>query len=225
MEINIFCMRKVVFTSVVLVILQFLASVYLYPSMPDRMAIHWGMDGTANGYGSKLMGLFLIPVISAVFLPLLLLLPRLDPSNGIDRFSDDYNLFVLGALGYMAYINSLSLTWNLGWRFDFGRMLAPVMGVGFYGLGVLMGKARLNWFMGIKTPWTLSSEVVWDKTHALGGRLFKVSGLIAFVGVFFRGWIALLLMIAPLMVASIYLIYYSYVEYQKEPKDSTTLIN
>jgi uncharacterized membrane protein len=209
-------MRKVVLASVGLVALQFLVAFYFYPLMSERMAIHWGLSGQADGYGSKFMGLFFIPVISLLLFPFMLALPRLDPSGGIEGFRGGYDWFVFGFLGYMAYIYGLSLAWNLGWRFDFMRMLAPAFGGLFYGIGVLMGRARLNWFVGIRTPWTLSSEEVWDRTHEVGGRLFKLCGVLAFAGLLARGWLALLLTVAPVLVSVVYLMYFSYSEYQKQ---------
>ena len=77
----------------------------------------------------------------------------------------------------------------------------------------------MNWFVGIRTPWTLSSEEVWDKTHEIGGRLFKVCGVLALGGVLVGGWMALLLTVAPVMAAVMYLFYYSYVEYRKRAQD------
>ena len=62
-------MRRAVWFSVALVCAQILAAAYLYPRMPERVAIHWGLSGEADGYGSRFMGLFLIPIISLLFLP------------------------------------------------------------------------------------------------------------------------------------------------------------
>jgi uncharacterized membrane protein len=208
-------MRKVVLASVALVCVQFLAAFYMYPQMPERVAIHWGMSGEADGYGSRFLGLFLIPIFSLLFLPFMLALPRLDPSGGIERFRSGYDWFVFGFLGYMAYVDGLSLAWNLGWRFSFMRMLAPAVGLLLVGIGVLLRGARLNWFMGIKTPWTLMSEEVWDRTHEVGSWLFMVSGALAALGALTDGWLALALMVAPVMVSAIYLVYYSQREYQR----------
>ena len=208
-------MRRAVVASVVLVVLQFAVGFYLYPRMPERMAIHWGLTGEADGYGSRFLGLFLIPLISVVFLPLLLVLPRLDPLRGIERFRGGYDWFVFGFMAYMAYVYGLSLAWNLGWRFSFMRMLAPAMGGLFVGIGVLMRDVRQNWFVGIRTPWTLSSEEVWDRTHEVGSRLFIVSGALAALGALAEGWIALALILVPVMFSGIYLIYYSYSEYHR----------
>jgi uncharacterized membrane protein len=209
-------MRRSVLASVGLIALMFLVGVYLYPLMPERMAIHWGLSGEADGYGSRFMGLFFVPVITLIIFPFMLALPRLDPSGGIEGFRGGYDWFVFGFLGYMAYVYGLSLGYNLGWRFDFLRLMAPALGVLFYGIGVLMGRARLNWFVGIRTPWTLMSEEVWERTHEAGGRLFRLCGVLAFAGMLARGWLALLLTVAPALVAGVYLVYFSYSEYQKQ---------
>ena len=208
-------MRRAVVASMVLVVLQFAVGFYVYPQMPVRMAIHWGLSGEADGYGSRFLGLFLIPIFSLLFLPFMLVLPRLDPSRGIERFRSGYDWFMFGFLAYMGYVQGLSLAWNLGWRFSFMRMLAPAVGGLFVGIGVLLRGAKQNWFMGIKTPWTMSSEEVWDRTHELGSRLFIVSGVLAVLGAFAVGWLALALILVPVMFTGIYLVYYSYSEYQR----------
>jgi len=209
-------MRRTVVVSVVFVVLQFLVALYYYPVMPERMAVHWGLSGDADGYGSRFMGLLLIPLVSALMLPILSVLPRIDPSGGIAGFREGYDWLVAGLMALLSYVYGLSVAWNLGWRFDFGRMLTPAIGGLFYGIGVLMGSTRLNWFVGIRTPWTLMSEEVWDATHEVGGRLFKLCGVLAFAGVLTEGWLALALMVAPVMVSAVYLVYFSQREYQKQ---------
>ena len=208
-------MRRALWASLILIVLQFAAAFYLYPGMPERMAVHWGPSGEADGFGSRFEGLFMIPIVSAVLLPIFLALPRLDPSGGIERFRGGFDWFVFGMLAFMSYLFGLTLLWNLGWRFDFLRAFAPALGGMYYCIGVLMGRTRLNWFVGIRTPWTLSSEEIWDRTHEFGGRLFKVCGVLALAGVLVRGWMALLLTVAPILIAGVYLFYYSYALYQK----------
>jgi uncharacterized membrane protein len=208
-------MRRAVQFSVMIIVVQLLVGVYVYPRMEERVAIHWGLSGEADGYGSKFLGLFLAPIVSALILPLFLVLPRIDPSRGIQRFRGGYDWFVLGFVAFMAYVHGVTLAWNLGLRLDMMRMLAPALGAMFYGIGALMGRSRLNWFVGIRTPWTLSNERVWDATHELGGRLFKACGVLAVVGVLAEGWLALALIMAPVLFAGVYLIYFSYSRYQK----------
>jgi uncharacterized membrane protein len=96
-------------------------------------------------------------------------------------------------------------------------MLAPAFGVLFYCCGIVMENAKMNWFIGIRTPWTLSSENVWNKTHRLGGVLFKAAGVISVAG-FLLPQYAIFIMVGPVLLFSLYLVVYSYIEYRKEKK-------
>jgi uncharacterized membrane protein len=115
----------------------------------------------------------------------------------------------------MFYVFGLSIAWNLGYRFDFIRLLVPMLGILFFGIGNILGDVEMNWFLGIRTPWTLSSQTVWDETHRVGGRLFKISGLLAFGGVFFSGWLSLGLAVLPILFSGLYVILYSYRKYKQ----------
>jgi uncharacterized membrane protein len=203
----------------VLIILFFLAAgVYLYPYMPDRMASHWNAAGEVDGYMPKLWGLFLIPLISVFLLLLFLVIPKIDPlKHNIEKFRKQYDIFVTIVILFLFYVHSLTIMWSLGTRFEMVQALSPAMGGLFYYCGVLVGKAKQNWFVGIRTPWTLSSERVWDKTHRIGAKLFKIAGVIAVLGFFFPDY-ALLLVIVPLVLVAVYTTVYSYFEYQKETR-------
>ncbi len=98
-----------------------------------------------------------------------------------------------------------------------GQFLIPALGILFYYAGILVENAKRNWFIGIRTPWTLSSEKVWDKTHKIGGKLFKIAGIIALLGILFQKY-ALFFVLVPIISVAIYTIVYSYFEYQKETK-------
>ena len=211
-------MRKAIIISLIIIAIQFVAAFIFYPTMPDRIAVHWNINGEANGYGSKLIGLYLLPTIQLLILGLFMILPKIDPKHGIDKFRQVYDWFIVGFIVFMAYINGLSIAWNLGYMFDFNRMIAPVFGVAFYGLGVLLGKAKMNWFVGIRTPWTLSSEEVWNSTHRLGGKLFKICGVVSLLGLLFGGWYTFALAMGSVLVSTLYLVVYSYVEYEKLEK-------
>jgi len=80
-----------------------------------------------------------------------------------------------------------------------------------------MENAKRNWFIGIRTPWTLSSDGVWKKTNLIGGKLFKIAGIIAIIGSFFQDYI-IFFIIVPIISIAIFTIVYSYIEYQKELK-------
>ena len=103
------------------------------------------------------------------------------------------------------------------------NVIIPIgLGLLFFYSGVLCENARRNWFIGIRTPWTLSSEKVWKKTHEIGGKLFKVAGMITLVGTFFPGY-ALFFVLVPALSVVTYVIIYSYVEYQKEGRRGSTV--
>jgi uncharacterized membrane protein len=95
------------------------------------------------------------------------------------------------------------------------QLMIPFMGILFYYSGVLIENSKRNWFIGIKTPWTLSSEAVWNETHKIGGKLFKIAGIIAIFGIFFLKY-ALFFILVPIILSSIYTIIYSYLQYKKQ---------
>jgi len=150
----------------------------------------------------------------------LLILPRLDPAGGIKHFRGSYDWFVFGFVAFMSYVYGLGVAWNLGWRFDMLRLFAPALGILFYGIGALMDRSKFNWFVGIRTPWTLNSEVVWEKTHRIAGKAFKVCGFLAFFGLIAEGGLALLLTVAPILGSGIFLTYYLYSEYQRQIRET-----
>ena len=199
-----------------IILLSFSIGIYLYPEMQLKMASHWNIHGEVDGYMSKFWGLFLMPfVLSGLFL-LLLLIPRIDPlKENIKKFKSYYENFVLIIIIFLFYIYLLTVFWNLGYKFELNKLIIPAIGLLIYYIGVLIGQAKRNWFVGIRTPWTLSSEKVWDKTHEVGGKLFKLVGVITFVGILFRDY-TIYFIIIPSILVVIYTFVYSYLEYQKE---------
>ncbi len=198
------------------VLLFFAVGGYFYPQMPERMASHWNARGEVDGYMSKFWGLFLMPFISLGLSAFLLMIPKIDPLKAnIEKFKKYYYGFMILLLIFLLYLYLLTILWNLGLGFNMLQLLAPAFGILYYFCGVLIEKAKRNYFIGIRTPWTLSSEKVWDKTHFIGGRLFKAAGLVALLGVFFPSY-AILFVLIPVILVSLFTIVYSYFEYQKE---------
>lgn len=199
-----------------IVLASFIMAIAFYSLMPENMATHWNTSGEVNGYMPKSSGLFLMPFLSLFMIGLFLLIPKIDPLKAnIEKFRKYYDGFIVSLLLFLFYIYILSIVWNLGIRFDMTQMILPAIGVLFYYIGVLMENAKRNWFIGIRTPWTLSSDIVWDKTHKIGAKLYKAAGFCALLGIFF-GKYAIFFLIVPIIISSIYLVIYSYVEYIKE---------
>lgn len=201
-----------------LILVSFLIGAYLYPYMPEKMASHWDANGSVDGYMPKLWGLFLLPVISAILFLTFMLIPKIDPHKGnIEKFRGHFDVFILLLFVFLFYVHMLTMLWNLSYRFNIIQLLAPAFGLLIYYAGIMMENAKQNWFIGVRTPWTLSSEVVWDKTNKLAGKLFKVAGVLAAMGVIFPKY-AIFLIMVPVILAAVYPIIYSYQKYQQEIK-------
>ena len=204
----------------VLIIGATLAGVLLWNQLPDQMASHWDVNDQVNGYMSKFWGVYMMPLITIGLFLLFLVIPNIDPLKAnIAEFRGQFNLFITFIIGFMVYIHALTLRWNLGYtNLGIGKAMLPAMGLLFFIIGSMLRKAKRNWFIGIRTPWTLSSDAVWDKTHQLGATLFMVSGAIAVIGGFFGGIVAFWSIMIPVLGTTIFLVVYSYVLYQRETK-------
>lgn len=211
-------MRKSEIIVLGIILASFIIGIYFYSQMPERMASHWNFRGQVNGYMSKLWGLFLMPFISLGLFLLFIAIPKIDPlKENIKKFRKYYDEFVVLVILFLFYIYFLSVLWNLGIIFSMAQLIIPALGILFYYCGILLENAKRNWFIGIRTPWTLSNEKVWDKTHKIGGKLFKITGIIALFGIFFQDY-ALFFIFVPVISVAFYTIFYSYFEYQKEVK-------
>ena len=197
------------------IILSFLSAFYLYPKLPDRVASHWNSQGQVDDYLPKIWGVFLMPAITLAIFLLFLLIPIIDPlKKNIDKFRNYFNWLIILIVVFLLYVYSLTVFWNLGYRFNMTLLMTPAVGLLFFYIGVILKHAERNWFIGIRTPWTLSSDVVWKKTHQLGAKLFKVAGIIAILGIFFAEnalWFAII----PAIASSLFLLVYSYFEHKK----------
>ena len=207
-------MRKSYAIALGIILLSFILGTCLYPQMPEKMASHWNAQGVVNGYLPKFWGLFLGPLISVGLFLLFIAIPKIDPlKHNIEEFRKYYDGFVVLVILFLFYVYILTILWNMGVKFSIVQMLAPAFAILYYYCGVLSENAKRNWFVRIRTPWTLSSERVWEKTHKIGGKLFKASGVIAFIGTFFQNY-ALFFILVPVILVAVYTIVYSYAEYR-----------
>lgn len=209
-------MRKANIFILAVVIISFAIGIWFYPSMPDRMASHWNINGEVDGYMPKLWGLFLMPFISVALLLLFVAIPRIDPlKSNIEKFRKYYERFVALVIVFLFYLYLLTLLWSFGFRFNIIQLLSPAFAVLFYYVGILVENAKRNWFIGIRTPWTMSSEKVWSKTHRCGGKLFRAAGVACLLGAVFPDYVIWFILV-PVIAVAIYSVVYSYFIYSKE---------
>ena len=197
-----------------------LAGLLLWNRLPEQMASHWNINDQVDGYMSKFWGVLMLPLITLAMLALFLVVPSIDPLKAnIVQVREVFNVFVVLIVAFMIYIYALTLAWNLGYTdFRMSGAMLPAIGLLFIFIGFMMRQAKRNFFIGIRTPWTLSSDTVWNATHRVGAVLFMISGVLAFIGGLFGGMTALWMMFAPIIGSTLILLVYSYVLYQREPK-------
>ena len=199
-----------------LLIISIAMSFAVYNKVPENIATHWNIEGNADSYMPKEIGLSLVPIIGIIITAILLVIPVIDPlKKNIQVFIKYYNLFVVVMLGFLLYIHAITITANLGYELDMGQLISPAIGVLLFFAGVLIGHVKKNYMVGIRTPWTLASEKVWDKTHEKGKTVFKASGVICFFGLIIPT-MAFWFIFVPIITAVIYLFVYSYLEFRNE---------
>jgi uncharacterized membrane protein len=191
-------------------------TVYGWLNLPDQIAIHFNAAGAADGFADKTSGLLIIPLLFAGLNILFKSIPWIDPlGENIEEFQDTYEKLVIAVLGFMVYIQALIVFWNLEASFTVTQALVPAIAGLYYFMGDVISSAKRNWFVGIRTPWTLSSEEVWDKTHKRCGPLFKIAALITLPALILPDYF-IVLTVAPVLAVSLYAVLYSYREYQKQ---------
>jgi uncharacterized membrane protein len=217
-------MRKATAVITGLILFSFIISIYFYPHVPEPMATHWNFRGEVDGYMSKLWGVFFMPVMTTGLAVLFMAIPRIDPKKeNIAKFRKYYDGFVIILIFFMLVVHLQTLLWNTGIRISPNTVLPVGTGLLFYYIGVLVENAERNWFIGIRTPWTLSSDRVWRKTNRLGGKLFRAAGIAAVLGAFFPE-LAFFFILGPALFIAGFTVVYSYLEYQKELKETESQI-
>lgn len=199
----------------VLVIVTTIVSAVAYPELPAQLVTQFDAVGDPSDTLSKPVALAGIPALAAGLVVVFRILPEIDPlGENIAAFQAYYDLIAVVAVGLVAYVHGLLVIWNLGYQFPVTQALVPVLAVLYYVLGVVVENARQNWFVGIRTPWTLSSEEVWDRTHERSGILFKIAGVLALLAIPLPE-LFVYVAVGPIVVVALATTVYSYVVYRR----------
>lgn len=165
-------------TAIVLLVGMALTAVVLWPVAPDRLLVHWNAAGQIDRWAGKAEGLLLLPVATAAIYLMLWGLPRLDPRREhVVAFRGVLAVLRLTLVGFMAAVYAAALAIGFGHPVDMGYLTGLAIGLLFVIMGNYLPKVPSNWFVGIRTPWTLSSERSWNQTHRLAGKAFVLAGL------------------------------------------------
>ncbi len=204
--------------AVLILVAQVLVSIVTYPFMPDSVPSHWNAAGQVDGHLPKLVNALLFPLMSIGIYVLVRVLmtvgPRLGYQNQRRASAGMVNLILIGVLLFMLILQLTTTAIALGVPIDLMFVMSLSISVLFIFLGNYMGKLRRNFWAGIRTPWTLTSDVVWERTHRLGGWLFVLTGLLGVIMSFVPA-LRLWGLMAVLFIVIVVLVVYSFVIYQR----------
>lgn len=165
-----------------ILVAMFALTAWAWPGAPDQMPTHYGLDGKADGWGGKFAGLGLLPFIALATYVMMLLVPRLDPGYAnYESFPGPFATIRLSILVLMAIVQFATI-FARGRELNTNMLVPFAFGVMLVMIGNQFGKIRPNWFVGFRTPWTLSSKVAWTRTHRAAGWLLVVTGVMLIAG-------------------------------------------
>lgn len=200
----------------VAIILHVVIVAVFYSDLPDPVPTHWNAEGMVDGYTAKPWGAWLLPMITLGVFVLFKIIPWMSPHGfRMESFLKVVNIMKLTTVLFMLVIGVTVVLAARGAPFDPGDVVLPGVGVLLVVLGNYMGKLRKNFFIGIRTPWTLASDEVWARTHRLGAQVFVVLGIVMMLSAL-TGWPPLgPVLIAIIVLAALIPVIYSFVIYRQ----------
>lgn len=202
----------------VFILLVFVFSFLMIPVLPEKVPTHWNIRGEVDAYGSKYINLFLMPAMAFFVYLLMSFLPAIDPlRKNYDKFAKQYQYFKFFLAAFFIYLHfvivyssmkAMPLKGNLIFALPFSIL--------FILIGRVLPKLQRNFFIGIRTPWTLVSDLNWKKTHEFGSKVFIVAGVLSLVAAFFGSAISFIVLISSILLAAVAAMVYSYLIFKKE---------
>ncbi|NVJ69665.1 MAG: SdpI family protein [Alphaproteobacteria bacterium] len=188
-----------------------------------QIPIHWNIKGEADDWASPLFAFFMLPGVQLISLLLMSALPVLEPrKDNIGKSTKAVQAIVFGTLAVLAAAQSAIIAAGFGYEPMGPKTIIAAVGILFVVIGNYMTKLKSNFFIGIRTPWTLSSDTVWKKTHRLGAKLFMASGAVIFIGSFLIEAPYLAgLVLGTVLPVTLFIIFYSWHIWRQEKSGRT----
>ena len=187
---------------------------WLYPGIPEQVPNHWNVHGEVDGYMPKPWGVVVLPLAAILVFMVMRLIPVISPKGyRTEPFANVMHIFQVAMVGFMSLVAVLVLLEASGVNVHLNKVIFGALGALFIVIGNYFGKVRKNFFLGIRTPWTLASDEVWARTHRIGGRLFVLYGVIMLAGMFVMvPPVVFLVMVGVIVLVPVV---YSYVAYKR----------
>ncbi len=152
-------------------------NLFIYPSLPEKIPIHWNARGEIDDWGAKEWAVWLVPAIMLLWTGLVVALPWLSPRHfKVDPFRPTFNYIMVVTGAFFVLVHWVMIQAAFDHRFPSGRLVVAAVFLLFALLGNVLGRVRRNFWVGVRTPWTLASDTVWIATHRLAARLFALTG-------------------------------------------------
>ena len=197
-----------------LILAIFAAAAWFYPQLPEMVPSHWNAQGEVDGYMAKPWGVFLMPLVTLGIYLMFFALPLISPHGfRMEKFTTVVRVFQTVMVVFMSLVTVTTLLAARGDAVPISNITLAAVGMLFLILGNYMGKVRKNFFIGIRTPWTLASDEVWARTHRLGGWTFSIAGLLMMVASFTGSNFEILIWIS--IGAAMTPVVYSFILYRK----------
>ena len=202
----------------ILILAAVIATIAVYPRLPEQVPTHWSISGEVNGWSSRLFGAWMMPLIMAVVWLFMRAIPHIDPRKAnYEKFSGMYDALVILILTFMLLMHVVILLSATGTVIRMNRVVMPAVGIFIAIMGVLLPRAHPNWFVGFRTPWTLTSDLSWERTHKVGGALFIALGVLIVASTFIAPGRAIWVLVVAALGVVAFLFIYSYQVWKQDP--------
>jgi uncharacterized membrane protein len=200
---------------ILLLIVPFCFIAFKWNAFPDRIATHFDSSGQPNGYMGKFWGLLSVPLISIAVTGLFYVLPYIDPRRkNYALFADKIKIIRLVVATILTAVFFQIAYYSLGYHFNASTLGEIILAFVFIVIGNFLGTIRSNWFIGVRTPWTLSNEEVWKRTHRMTGKLWVITGFIYLLSLLFFS-LPFFTFFIVIAIDAIIPVLYSYIIYRK----------
>lgn len=206
--------------SAVILLIMLGLSAWAWVQVPagTEVPIHWNAAGEPDNYGNKFVGIFLLPLVTVGVVGIFTLVLYVDPKRAnIRRSARAYRATLFGVLLFMLAMHVATMINVVGYDLNIGYIAAPAVGLMFIVMGNYLGKIRRNYMFGVRTPWTLASELSWNKTHRFAGKLFVITGVIVLLATLWNPVWAFYVMIGCIIVTLALTMVYSYWVWKNDP--------